>query len=83
MAVQLSHVITIKRTKPMRGADGVMRNHVVTVSSEAEPDPKFRSIWVAESEAEGLFALLPKLDEPLPKKGRVEVVKSADDGEVF
>lgn len=81
--VQLSQVMSVKRTPMTPGADGVMRNYVITVSSEAEPDVKFRRIWVAEDEAAELFSILPKLSEPSTKKSQPKVSKLEDDMEVF
>ncbi len=66
MLVSIDHIVTIKRSKPSVGYDKVSREYVVTLSQEAEPNPKYRRRWMSAEEIAPILHLIgdQQLDKP-------------------
>lgn len=69
MWVNAAHIITIKKTTGSTGNDGILRNYVVTLSQEAEPNKDFNRVWASKEEAKELLEFLnykPSSDDDVP-----------------
>lgn len=68
--VNITCILMVKRTTPSKGADGVSREYVVTISENAEDNPKFRKIWANQEECQDLlYYMAGSLDKPMQWDG--------------
>lgn len=56
--INVEHITMVKKTTPSKGADGVSRQFVVSLSLEAEPNKDYNRIWASEKEAKELLEFL-------------------------